>query len=178
MSSRKWDIERLDSGGRSALKRNAGVMMGNNLKALEAFYRAVSYIPKNQNQESQWYACQCMECLWKTDEKPRVIRFEELLRRIYLSSETSESIRHRIVAILDVPWSQDGYLLGKLNNFARILRSKDGSVMPDFEALADDLAIWNHPDRIVQRRWIRTICGSQEEKQTENKESEGNENVD
>ena len=182
MSEKKWDTGRLDSGGRSALKRNAGVMMGNNLQALEAFYRAVLYAPKGQDQEAQWYACLCMECLWKAEEHPKTIRMEELLRRLYQNSETSDSIKHRIISMLDIPWSRDGYLLGKLSNFARMLRAKDSSTMPDFDALADDLAAWNHPDRYIQRRWIRTICGSiKEENETDtlsDDEMEENENAD
>lgn len=171
MSEKKWDVGRLDSGGVSALRRCAGVMMGNSVQALEAFYRAASYVPRTQEQEGQWFACLCMECLWKSDTAPAVFPFEELLRRLYQNSETSESIKHRVIALLDVPWSRDGYLLGKLSNFARMLRAREGSVMPDFEALADDLARWNHPDHIVQRRWIRTICGSVKE-ETQDQESE------
>ncbi len=158
MNEGKWDTQRLDSGGHSALKRNAGVMMGSNPRAMEAFYRALNCSPKSREQEEQWYACLCMECLWKPENHPAKICFEELLRRMYQSNETSDSVRHRIITMLDIPWSSDGYLLGKISNFARILYSKNNSVIPDFKALADDLANWNHPDKFVQRRWIRTIC--------------------
>ena len=173
MSDKKWSVEKLDSGGRSVLKRSAGTMMGGDVQALEAFYRAVTYLPKNQEQVAQWYACLCMECLWKPEEHPRSVKMEEMLRRLYQNADTSESIRHRIISLMDVPWSRDGYLIGKLSNFARMMRAKDSSVIPDFDNLADDLARWNHPDRYVQRRWIRTICGAdKEEKNTEQKDNE------
>ncbi len=180
MNEKKWDIEKLDSGGRSSLKREAGVMMGNDYQALEAFYRAVSYVPRSREQESQWFACICMQCLWKADDHPRVLRIEELLGKLYHNPETSESIKHRVIALMDVPWSGDGYLLGKLTNLVRMMRGKDSMVMPDFEALADDLAAWNHPDRYVQRRWIRTICGSSKNDGNHGSENEKEEetNVD
>ena len=179
MAEMKWDVSRLSTGERSALKRNAGIPMGNSLQALEAFYHAVPIIPKGIQRESQWYACLCMQCLWKPEDHPAVIRYEEILRRLYMNADTSDSIRNRIINMLDQPWSEDGFLLGKLNNFSHMFRSGDASLMPDFDALADDLARWNHPDKPVQRRWIRTICGSIKE-ETENKElnKEENKNAD
>ncbi len=180
MSDAKWSTGRLDSGGRSALKRDAGVMMGSSTRAMEAFYQALNFAPKSREQEEQWYACLCMECLWKPENRPTCIRFEELLRRMYQSSETSDSIKRRIITVLDVPWSRDGYLLGKLSNFARLLYSKNSSVMPDFAALADDLSNWNHPDKFVQRRWIRTICGlaKDNDTNTDDHDKEDTENAD
>lgn len=170
MSDQKWDAAKLDSGGRSILKRNAGCMMGSNLRALEAFYSVLNQKPKSREQEEQWYACVCMECLWKADRNPRKVQMEELLHRLYQSSESSESIKHRIIAMLDEPWNEDGYLLGKLCNFARMLRARDETVMPDFEALAEDLYKWNYPEKNVQRRWIRTICGVNKEETNETEE--------
>ncbi len=175
MSEAKWDIQRLNTGERSALKRNAGLMPGNNLQAMEAFYHALQGTPKGRDQENQWFACLCMECLWKPEDHPRQQKMEELLRRLYQGNDTSESHKRRIIALLDVPWGEDGYLLGKIANFVRILRASDVSVMPDFQALSRDLSGWNHPDRYVQRRWIRTICGpinKESEEQTKEKEEE------
>lgn len=181
MGDAKWDTSKLNSGERSALKRDAGRMMGSNIQALEAFYRAVSYMPQGQERTAQLYACICLECLWKPEEHSTVKSMEQILRDLYQSSETSESIKHRIVALLDVPWSEDGYLLGKLANFVRMIRASNSSVIPDFQALADDLARWNHPDRYIQRRWIKTICSSNkdlsETKNEQNEEEESN-NVD
>ena len=180
MRDAKWDTGRLDSGGRNALKRDAGVMMGRNPRAMEAYYRALSSAPKNREQEEQWYACLCMECLWKPENHAAAVRFEELLRRMYQNSETSDSVKRRIIAVLDMPWSSDGYLLGKLSNFTRLMYSKNNSLMPDFCALADDLANWNHPDKYVQRRWIRTICGlaKDNDNNTDKQNEEDNENAD
>ena len=177
MSEPKWDLAKLDSGARSALKRSAGIMLGQDLRAIQAFWQAVGFVPKGS--EDKWFACICMESLWKPEDVRQTLPFEELLRRWYQSSETSDSLKNRIVALLDLPWGQDGYLLGKLCNFARQMRAKDAAVMPDFERLADDLARWNSAGRAVQRRWIRTICGQRsEEDEPANTEKEETENAD
>lgn len=174
MSDSKWNTEKLDTGERTALKRNAGVMYGNDVRAMEAFWHAAGYVPTGK--ENIWFACLCMECLWKSEDHAAVLPFEEILKRLYQNGETSESIKNRMIAMLDVPWAPDGYLLGKLNNFARIFRSKNAAVMPDFQQLADDLSNWDRPEHWVQRRWIKTICGNKENE--EEKETEENENVD
>lgn len=176
MAEMKWEISRLSSGERSALKRDAGCMIGSDLQALEAFYHAVPAIPKSRERESQWYACVCMQCLWKPEDHPKVLRFEEILHRLYMGADISGSIRSRIIAMMDLPWSEDGFLLGKLTNFARMFRSRDAAVMPDFVALADDLARWNHPDKPVQRRWIKTICDSSNDNEKEENKEEVTQN--
>ena len=179
MSDAKWDTGKLVNGGRSALKHDVGVIMGSNTRAMEAFFQALNFAPKSREQEEQWYACLCMECLWKPENHPAILRFEELLRQMYQSIETSSSIKRRIITMLDIPWSSDGYLLGKLSNFARLMYSKSSTVMPDFGALADDLSRWNHPDKYVQRRWIRVICGlAKDDKNTNNHDEEVTENAD
>ena len=81
-------------------------------------------------------------------------------------------------AFLDTPWSQDGFLLGKICSIVRMLRAEDVRTMPDFERLADDLTNWNLPDRQVQQRWVHTICQSADDRKesgTETNEIEMNE---
>ena len=147
------------------------------MRAIQAFWQAAGFVPKGR--EDQWFACICMECLWKADKSRQTAPFEELLRKLYQSSVASDSLKSRIIALLDLPWGPDGYLLGKLSSFARQMRAKDGTLMPDFSKLADDLAGWNHPGRIVQRRWIRTICGQRrEENESDKQDKEETENAD
>lgn len=169
MSEQKWDLSRLDTGGRSVLKRSAGEMLGTDLRSLEAFWRAAGEVPKGR--EDIWYACMCMECLWKAEDHPRVMPFEEILRTMYQNPDTSDSIRHRITSMADIPWGPDGFLLGKLNGFVRMMKAGDSSVMPDFQKLADDLSWWNNPEHRVQRRWIQTICGWRKEDTKKEEES-------
>ena len=163
---KKWDISRLSSGERSALKRCAGVMMGSDMKAAEAFYHAAGYC--EEYQEKVWFAALCMECLWRPEDMPRVRPVEEMLKDWYQDSETTESTKRRIVALLDTPWGDDGFMLGKLCALVRTMKAKDASVRPDFEKLADDLRYWNSSERFVQRRWLRVICRMNDERSEEN----------
>lgn len=157
MPSDKWDLSRLSSGERSALKRCAGVMMGSSMQAQQAFYHALTGHCARSN-ESAWFACMCMECLWHVEEHPARRPLEDMLGRIYRDPDATESTRKRCTAFMDLNWGDDGFLLGKLCSLVRKMRADDGSVMPDFEALADDLCRWNHTDHNIQRRWMRVIC--------------------
>ena len=160
MNEIKWDLDKLSTGDRSVLKRCAGEMLRDQVKAIEVFYRGLIVFPKKS--ESQWFACMCMDCLWNSTSQS-VKPFEEMLRDLYNNKNTSPSMRKRIVALLDIPWSEDGYLLGKLAGFAHMFRSANNAAKPDFNKLADDLSSWNHPDRFVQRKWIRVICRESDE---------------
>ena len=176
MSGEKWNALRLSTGDRSILRRNAGKMFGEDMRAMEAFYRAVG--PERLSNESVCFAALCMECLWRQEDRPRRRPFEEMLRERYQNSKTTDSMKRRMMAFLDTPWSQDGFLLGKICSIVRMLRAEDARTMPDFERLADDLTNWNLPDRQVQQRWVHTICQSADDRKesgTETNEIEMNE---
>ena len=175
MPDHKWDLSRLSAGERSALKRNAGIMMkAAGADAIEGFYRAL-IMPVSPYAEGAWFAALCMQCLWREEDHPRVMSFPELLRTIYQNADATESSRKKCTGFLDISWDDDGFLLGKICNLVRGMRSKDSMVMPDFEVLAEDLVYWNHPDRYIQRKWLRTICSNNY--QTNNNEEE-EKNVD
>lgn len=156
MNERKWDSSRLNAGDRSALRRCVGRMMGEDMRAMEAFYKAAGSVKRDR--EEAYFAALCMECLWRAEDRPERMPMEDMLRDHYQSSDTTDSMKQRMTAYLDTPWSRDGFLLGKICGIVRILRAEDAGVMPDFERLADDFVHWNEPDRRVQKRWIRTIC--------------------
>lgn len=179
MPDHKWDVSRLSAGGRSALKRNAGIMMNAaGADALEGFYRALTSRP-GRYEEKAWFAAMCMQCLWREEDHPQTRLFPEMLRAVYQNPDATDSSRKKCTAFLDISWDDDGFLLGKLCSLVRGMRAGNAAVMPDFDELADDLAHWNHPDRYVQRKWIRTICSAsnQDNNNDENKEEE-KENVD
>lgn len=167
MTSEKWDIGKLDTGDRSVLRRCAGEMMGGNMLAIEAYYHALVTYPRWEEDNEKYFASICMECLWRPEDVHARLPMEELLGRMYRSKDVTPSTQKRIVSMLDIPWGKDGYLLGKLCGMARRMRADDGSVMPDFEKLADDLRNWNHPEHYVQRKWIKAIC-SMNKKEEEN----------
>ena len=114
-----------------------------------------------------------MQCLWREEDHPRIRLLPELLRVVYQNPEATESSRKKCTAFMDVSWDDDGFLLGKICSLVRIMRAADSSVMPDFEALADDLSHWNNPDRYVQRKWLSIICKN-DLGQKENEEEENN----
>ena len=175
MPDHKWDLSRLSAGERSALKRNAGVMLNAaGADAIEGFYRALAG-RVSPYAEKAWFASLCMQCLWREEEHPQVRPFPEMLRAIYQNPDATESSRKKCVNYLDIPWDNDGFLLGKICNLVRGMRNDSAAVIPDFEELADDLARWNHPDRYVQRKWLRTICLNVNNQENEEEEKE---NVD
>ena len=169
MSDKKWELSRLSASELGALKRCAGIPFGSDMRAAQAFYRATE--GSRPYQEAAWYGALCLQCLWKQDEVRTILPFEEMLRRMYSDPKATDSTKKRCTVFLDIPWSNDGFLLGKLCSLARMMRSKDSSVMPDFSALANDLCSWNSLDKYVQRRWIKKICTTQtQEEITDNKE--------
>lgn len=168
MPEHKWDVSRLSTGERSSLKRNAGIMMRDaGADAIEGFYRAVNG-KVSAYAEKAWFVSLCMQCLWRNEDQPQIKALPELLRSIYQNPDATDSSRKRCVNFLDIAWGDDGFLLGKICGVVRKLRAENSSVMPDFEALADDLNHWNDASRYVQRKWLRTICKTnQEEKEEE-----------
>ena len=174
MPDHKWDLSRLSAGERSALKRNAGIMMGAaGADAIEGFYRALA-VPASRYAEEAWFSALCMQCLWREEDNPRVQPLADLLRAVYQNPDATDSSRKKCTAFMDISWGEDGFLLGKICSLVRKMRADNALVMPDFERLADDLTHWNHPDRYIQRKWLRTICGNNTQ---ENEEEEEN-NVD
>lgn len=154
MNEQKWDLTRLDNGDLSALRRAAGAP-GMDLTALRAFYKACGYC--NPQVERYWFPMLCMDALWRTTDHPEIKPMEECLRTLLAGKDDmSESLKHRVDMLLETPWSEDGFLLGKLLNMVKIIRSKT-NLKPDFQNLADDIRRWNDSGQSVQRRWVRTV---------------------
>ena len=160
MVEQKWDLGRLDNGELAALRRAAGTRDAD-MTALRSFYKACGYC--DPRVEKYWFPALCMDALWRPSEVPAVMPMEECLRRLLSGeSETTESLQHRIDMLLETPWNEDGFLLGKLLNLVKILKTKTDR-KPDFQALADDLRRWNYPEQPVQRRWLRTLYNAKPE---------------
>lgn len=156
MNKKVWDISKLSSAEKSVLKRCAGQMMGNDMRAMQAYYHAVGY--QSHKNEKEYYAALCMECLWRDSEELEKVPFEMILHDMYFDEHITESMKHKLVSFLDLPWGNDGFLLGKLCSLAKIMKTGNLSKMPDFLKLAEDLSFWNADGKQVQRRWLKTIC--------------------
>ena len=160
MNEQKWDLNRLDNGELSALRRAAGAS-GADIPALRAFYKACGYC--DPRVEKYWFPALCMDALWRPADAPAVRSMEECLRAMLADgSDTTKSLQHRVEMLLETPWNDDGFLLGKLLNLVKILKSRT-NLKPDFQALADDLRRWNYTEQPVQRRWLRTLYNTKME---------------
>ena len=173
MGDTKWDLGKLNTGERAALRRAAGTVNKKaDMAALRALYTACGYC--DPNVEEYWFPAMCMDALWRDMEGIAVKPMDECLKSLLTGDEkTTASLKHRIEMLLETPWNEDGFLLGKLLNLVKILKSRT-YMKPDFQALADDLRRWNHPDRYIQRKWLRTLYNAK----PNDKEEEETQNVD
>ena len=152
--SELWDLGRLNTGERTALKRAAGTLAFD-VAARRAFYKAD--LNRQESWEDQRYAAMCMACLWREEDNTPVLDMEICLKRMCRSGqELNEAMAHRVDTLLETRWEQDDFLIGKILNVVRMMRSK-GEFRPNFEALAEDLRYWNSDQRSVQRKWLKAI---------------------
>ena len=167
-----WDSSCLSAGERCALKRCAGDMTGS-MQAWRAFYHAIGYCTLTTEKERIYFAVLCMECLWKEEEllkaqeQGTIQPFEQILYNIYMDKNTTESRRRKLTDFLDIPWREDGFLLGKLCSWARFIKAQVPGIIPDFQKLAKDLKNWNDPKKSVQKNWVQTICLGNKKEETE-----------
>lgn len=149
-------LNQLGNGDRAALKRAAGMMLADaDGKAVAAFYRCLPWgTPRWQ--EDRWFAVACLRCLWDVDAACGV-PFEIIVGQMIRDEKLSESTGHRVEALLDTTWDEDGYMLTKLTRLVMLIRQKSDREPLDFEALLEDLIFWNAENQSVQRKWARAI---------------------
>jgi hypothetical protein len=155
METTKWDLNKLRRPEYCALKQNAGIMIDDaSPAAVVAFYRACSEKP-SQYRAGIDFACVCMRCLWG-QECNRTVPFKKLLREIYQSDKSGNVLKGRCIGIFDNSWRPDGSLLKELYSIMIQIRKNHANVMPDFEALSNDLAYWGSKN--TKRSYISYIC--------------------
>lgn len=149
-------LNSLGNGERAALRRACGRMLsGADGKAVAAFYHCMPYgTPRWQ--ENRWFAVACLRCLWNL-ETDGGEAFEKIVGQMKQKMELSDSIGHRLEALLDTVWDEDGYMLTKLTRLVKLIRQKSDCTMIDFTALLEDLIYWNAEDQSVQRKWARSF---------------------
>lgn len=149
-------LNRLGTGERAALRREAGNMLQNaDGTALTVFYRCLPPAVDNW-QEGKWFAVACLCCLWDAGETAGE-PLEQVIAALLRSGDLSDSTAHRVQILLDTKWDADGYMLTKLGRLVKLIRQKSDRKAIDFSALLDDLIRWNSDSQIVQRKWARTI---------------------
>ncbi len=124
--------------------------------------------------EEYAFAALCMQMLWRKSDEPKIRPMEEILRDMIGVREKdaeNEGLLKRTRGALDTAWTDDGFLLGKICNIARIVRNVQPEWMPDFQMLAREMKGWNSEKRWVQRKWIGTIFAgvADEKKEGESK---------
>ncbi len=149
-------LNRLGTGERAALKREAGIMLQDaDGTALTVFYRCLPPTVDSW-QESKWFAVACLRCLWDAGEMEGT-PLEQIIADLLRSDDLSDSTAHRVEILLDTKWDADGYMLTKLGRLVKLIRQKSDRKVIDFSVLLDDLIRWNSDSQTVQRKWARTI---------------------
>lgn len=149
-------LDRLGSGERAALRREAGTMLqAADGKALGVFYRC---LPPGVDrwQEEKWFAVASLHCLWDAGGGEGT-PLEQNIARLISRGELSASTTHRVEILLDTAWDADGYMLTKLSRLVKLIRQKSDRQRIDFGSLLDDLVYWNRDTQSVQRKWARAI---------------------
>jgi hypothetical protein len=157
----------LSPADKSALRRCAGQMMNvaERAGAYMAYHRAMREVSGSIDKERA-FAALCMQMLWREEDHPEIVPMEEILRDMIRigTDEENSGLLNRVRAALDTKWAQDGFLLWKICNLARIIRAAHPERMPNFAQLYQDLRNWNTKERWVQRKWVRVIfMGAQTE---------------
>lgn len=76
MADEKWNLEVLSPGERSILKRSAGTRMGNDLRAMEIYFKVVNNSPKGREREEKLL----LAYVWNAYGERRTIRKKYLLK--------------------------------------------------------------------------------------------------
>lgn len=147
-------LDMLPKGDRISLKRNAGTMLHQaDGHTMRVFYQCLPCsVP--QWQEARVFAAACLHCLWDEEERRRQ-PMEQIFCQLGRDQTVSESTRHRLEVLLDLPWDEDGFLLAKLTRLIRLGKSRGYAV--DCGRLLEDLLYWNSEKQIVQRKWARAV---------------------
>ena len=152
-----WErLSKLNTGDRAALKRAAGMMLGEaDGKAMTVFYRCLpAETPRWQ--EDRWFAVACLRCLWEPDADEGE-RLEKIIAQMIQDEKLSSSTQHRIEVLLDTVWDEDGYLLTKLARLVKLIRQKSNQTPVNCTKLLKDLIYWNAENQSVQRKWAQAI---------------------
>jgi len=159
-------LDAFDNKYRVNFKRSCGMLIKNtDAVTMRLFF---SILPSNVTvlDEDKWFAAASIHCLWDADEKNRK-PMDECIGRYYVNPENtgngtegSKSFEKRFSGLLDTPWDEDGYLCIKLERLAKLLKQKGYAI--DGTSLLYDLLHWNHDDKFIQKKWIRTYYRTSE----------------
>lgn len=153
-------VRTLDRGELASLKRNAGRTM--------AEARGVPWFARLMRTDDEWRNAEIcflvatligLNKLGFTGDLGRSAKRLAALR-------SAESVDRRFRILLDSDFSRDGGQLSyRLRQMVKLLASSDVGV--DWAQLLVDLRHWNHPSKLVQRRWAKNFYSSADDAQSE-----------
>ena len=162
--------DKLEKKDRVLFKRSCGAMLSEaNGKTLTVFYRLLP-ATVNRYEEDRWFLALCIHCLWDEGDNARRKPMEQQISLMNVREKLTDSFEHRLTALLDTPWNDDGYLNQKLTRMAKMLKQKGYPV--DGGQLLDALLHWNDASRVVQKKWVRAFCNTELETNIENNTEE------
>ena len=156
-------LDSLENKHRVRFKRSCGKLLKEtDTETLQVFYRI---LPPETSvwEENLWFTAACIHCLWPAEETGR----RPMQECIAGLKDTSDSFEKRFTGLLETLWDEDGYLCGKLERMAKFIKQKGYAI--DGSELLRSLLWWNHEDKSVQKRWIKTYWQTE----CQNEETEG-----
>ena len=156
-------LDSLENKYRVRFKRSCGLLLKeSDTETMQTFYRL---LPHNvgYSEEDLWFTAACIHCLWAADETHRR-PMQECIAGV---KDSSESFEKRFTGLLETQWDEDGYLCGKLERMAKLLKQKGYAV--DGAELLSALLWWNDEEKRVQKRWIKVYWRTEQK----NEETEG-----
>lgn len=156
------ETAKLPEKARIYFRRSVGKTLAESGNAMGYFYREKPYeLP--QYHEEALFACLCMACFWKEEERGQIAPLPKCLQMLVRGEKLNEnSIHSKMLALLGHDWDAEyGNLLGI--QLARLVKRvhTQGGTSPDFGQLYEDLTHWNSPNRWVQKRWAREYFTTQ-----------------
>lgn len=143
-------LDKLDIGDRARLKRNSGKTLEEAHEVLGLFY---GLLPKGlpQYQEEFYFLVATLFPLNDGGGKGDLGASLTIAR----SDKNSKGLDRRVERLLDADTVQLNFRLRQTVHFLKSCRVKI-----NWPQLLEDLLLWNHPDRFIQKRWARSYFGS------------------
>lgn len=144
-------LERLDAAGRARLKRNAGRGLNEARDVQRVFFQALPYeVPERQYED--YFLLATLFPL--AEPRGESASFGSTMRQVSRSrareGRESASLDRRFQTMIDSDREQ---LPFRLRQAVRLAAASDQGV--DWAQLLTDLLAWEHPERYVQRRWMK-----------------------
>lgn len=140
------NLNRLDAGGKAKLKRSAGKPFDEANRNLGLFYGLLPHAGVAMSQEPKYWL---VATLYPLADATARGNLGDALHRAR-SVQYKKGLDRRVEALLDSDEAQLAYRLGQAVRFLRSHR-----VPINWQSLLEDLLLWEHPSRFVQKKWAK-----------------------